>query len=481
MLLELKLCKSKSFQFLYGMNLLFDFLKYIKEPYRKKIEEIKLRGVMNEVWHLLLVQAEKDAYSRDKIEQELGISSSHFDKISSVLLSKCYQHLFANNILELLSFLSLRSAFVKNYYAELNRQIKVAECSLDKSELANFYIANINFIHFNMPIIYKDKRVLKKLASKFLAIKKDANSKLLISCKLMYIHIDTLFANGTIKSKEQEIRKKMDAWGGLPDNADEELTFAYYWLQLYFDNALENFANCMQLAKEAVLKLKKFSSKINDIQLLRVELKISEMLYYHGQFDESFRNFEMWMKNENAKALPDYNFYSTKYLQICLITGHLDQAKEIIAKMGDLQSDRVKQVLLPRDCISVAKYYLFSAQYEQAFTFIQLGFDKNPKGKYFQYEIELRNLQTAYFYLTNQQKLALQISTKHIKYLRSHGCGIRESNFPHFYVLVKAFCNKKALSDKELEMMHRYQLGSYALYGRLLLLMQAAGKKFNSL
>ena len=64
---------------------------------------------------------------------------------------------------------------------------------------------------------------------------------------------------------------------------------------------------------------------------------------------------------------------------------------------------------------------------------------------------------------------------KHIKYLRSHKYGIRQSDFPYFYVLTKAIYDKternKNLTAREEMMLQRYQQGSYAVYGKLLLKM----------
>jgi hypothetical protein len=137
--------------------------------------------------------------------------------------------------------------------------------------------------------------------------------------------------------------------------------------------------------------------------------------------------------------------------------------------------DGQMQLMVPRDIFSFIKYFLFNGQYEEAFKFIQLGFEKNPKGKYFQYEIELRNLQTAYFFLSGKQEVAVQGCARHIKYLRFHGYGQNKSDYPYFYVLTRAIFDKKTgggdLTAKEKQMLERYQRGSYAIYGRLLLKM----------
>lgn len=460
------------------VNLLFDFLKHLIPADRVKLNAIKLSGRSEDVWKLINQQALQNKFDREKIEATLSISSSHFDKITSQLLSKCYDLFFANDKAALLAFLSERGGFLKHFYQELKRQTAYAEANYSKKELAEFYKRAVNLIHYNMPIIHKDEKVLRMLADKYLTVEKDRNAKLLIECKLLYVQIDKLFAAALIRTHATKMAAQIDSLGPLPENATEELVFAYWWLKVYFYNSIEEFAVAKKIAERAAEMVRKFSDKQSQLDLIRLELKVAEMNYYLSRFEESFRGFKKWIKTKEAGEIPDNRFYTTKFLQICLITGNLDEAKMILDKQFTIPENRLKDILLPRDIISFAKYYLFSGQYDKAFEFILLGFEKNPKGKYFQYEVELRNMQTACFFLSGQQKLAVQMCNKNIKYLRSHGYGIKQSDFPYFYVLTKAIYSKgqskKSLTGKEQRMLQRYQLGSYAIYGKLLLKMQEA-------
>ncbi len=97
------------------MNLLFDFLKHLQEKEKQKLKSLLLKGRSAQVWAMLNHQAVQLNFDREKIEKELEISSAHFDKITSQLLSKCYEHLFGENSLELLGFLSERASFVKHF------------------------------------------------------------------------------------------------------------------------------------------------------------------------------------------------------------------------------------------------------------------------------------------------------------------------------------------------------------------------------
>lgn len=460
------------------MNLLFDFIKHLQPEEKQKLATMEVKGRSAEVWDMINKQAERLEFDRDVIEKTLGISSAHFDKITSQLLSRCYEQMYGNDGLTLLHFLSERTAFVKHYYQEMKRQMGYAEKNATKKELATFYKANVNYIHYNMPIIHKDEDVLRMLAKKYVAVEKNRNAQMLVECKLMYVQIDKLFAAAEIRNVMAEQRKKLDALGKLPANADEELAFAYYWLHIYFNNAIEDFAAALLVTREALEVLSRYSSELNKRQMLRIQLKQAELLYYLSRFEESFVAFDKWILTPEVYALPDSSYYNTKYIQICLITGHLKEAETVIKTRRILPQAHTRHLMLPRDAISMAKYFLFKEQYDKAFEFIQLGFEKNPKGKYFQYEVELRHLQTAYFYLTNQKPLAVQMCNKHIKFLRSHNYGVRQSDFPYFYVLTKSMYEKrkknKPLTGKEQAMLQRYQLGSYGVYGKLLLKMLEA-------
>lgn len=460
------------------MNLLFDFIKHLQPDEKELLRGMLLKGRSAQVWEMITRQAAGKSFDRDEIQQTLGITPTHFDKITSQLLSRCYEQMYGKDGLQLLQFLSERAAFVKHYYQEMKRQMLHLEKTGNSKQLAAFYKANINCIHYNMPIIHKDEAVLNMLADKYVKVERNSNARLLVACKQMYVQIDKLFAAAQIRNQPDEQWKKIEALGPLPNNADEELAFAYYWLRIYFWGAVEDFANAFKVTLEAIKVLKHYKSSYNQKQLLRIELKQAELLYYLSRFDESFKGFEKWIRKPVVEELPDASYYFTKYIQICLITGHIKQAGDIIYTKRILPLEHVHELMLPRDIISMAKYFLFSNEYDRAFEFIQLGFEKNPKGKYFQYEIELRHLQTAYFYLTNQKTLAVQMCNKHIKYLRSHNYGVRQSDFPYFYVLTKSMYEKskkgKTLTAKEQAMLQRYQLGSYAVYGKLLLKMLEA-------
>ncbi|MDB5283661.1 MAG: hypothetical protein JWO06_2736, partial [Bacteroidota bacterium] len=428
------------------MNLLFDFLKYLKKPDQVKIKALMLKGTQAEVWEQVQKQAKEGVFNKDLLLKELKISSSHFDKVTSELLAKCYVLLFGDDSIKLLHFLTNQIVYIKHFYSEMNRRSNQAKKTMSREEQALFYKKCMNLIQVGIPIIHRDEKVMKKLSEKYLALFKGEEKKhaaLAVRCKLLLLKIDFLFAAGNISDEAKAIEKEIDDLGALIAGADEELVFDYHWTKIFYYHALEKFASAIKMVKEALLALSKTTGDLKDIHVLRFELKSAEFQYYIGQFDESYYNYHNLINTALFANIPDSGFQVTKYIQICLITERIEEAERIIEqRLGHLR-DKLSDGIMPRDIFSFIKFYLFKGDYEEAFRFIQLGFEKNPKGKYFQYEIELRNLQTACLYLTGQEPTALDICRRSIKYLRNHGYGINNSDFPHFYILTEAIFKKK--------------------------------------
>ena len=457
------------------MNLLFDFLKNLGEPELARLAVLKSRGNVQQVWQLINLQVKEGAFSKDKLLKDAGISAAHLDKITSELLAKCYETLFGDDKIALLDLLSLRLPYLKHFYSELTRQMKQVETELTPERRYHFYVACFDLMQANLPIAYRDEKVLKKLAAKSLSLFKGERKKhvaLLVDCKLIINQTAKLFAAAEILAAKDTVEKKIDALGKLPETADEKLTFEYYWTKIYFYHAIEKFAECLELSYTAAATLKKFKSEVNTLQVMRIDLRAAELLYYLSKFEESFITYKNVMRSPLLAKIPERGYHTAKYLQVCLVTDNIKEAEEILTRRKKAAGDQLEKLLAPRDIFLFIKYYLFSGDYDDAFHFIQLGFEKNPKGQYFQYEVELRCLQTAYFFLTGQQEIAIEGCERHIKYLRSHGYGASKSDYPHFYILTKAIFDKKtsgqAFSVKQEKMLERYQKGSFALYGKLL-------------
>ncbi len=461
------------------MSLLFDFIKNLPPSEREKVTAQSFKGKTEMLFRAIIAQAETGVFEREKIQKALNLSGSHFDKITSELLSKCFTILYPEGGLPLLNYLSMRVAFNKLFYKELARQIKQLEAVKDKKVKAAFYKEAVNHIHYNLPIVNKDTKVLGMLCKNYIATipkQEKTEAQLWVNCRLLFNRIDSLFAASKVKDKALEVLKKIQKLGNPLVIQKHELLFEYYWVLLYYHMAIEDFSKAAEVAIEAIEKVSKLPDEKAALNKLRLELKLSELYYFSSRFNESYQKYDAVFTGPQADMIPERGYHTTKYIQICLITGNLNDAKTQIDKMRNFYGDNLEETLPVRDIFSFIKYYLFAGDYDNTFRYLQLGFQRNPKGKYFQYEVELRNLQVALFYLTGKQTEALQMCERNIKYLRAHGHPVKHSNYPYFYILTRAIFEEKTTGRKlkpvEEEKMQRYLRGSFGVYGQLLLMMK---------
>lgn len=457
------------------MNLLFEFLHHLPEEQKKLLDKLKPKGTTAEVFKFMREQANSGRFNRESILHVSGITNAHFDKITSELLQKCYAFLFDKNPYDLLLFLSKKGVYAKHYYKEQKKIQQHIFKSGDTAEKKKFLRACINHIHLNMPIALKDKQVLEELCRKYVQLhtgKEKVFATQWALCRTTYHQIDLLFAASVIKDDPSNVVLNLQKLPPPHTLIDSTIQFECYWVWIYYHVAVENFESAISLAEEATKQLSKQNSSETELNILRLNMKLAELYYFTNRFQDSYASLSNVFNARLAETLPEYGYCLTKYIQICCITNHLQDAQAQVEKVAGYYGVRLDETLPVRDAISFAKYYLFAGEYKKAFHFIQLGFQKNPKAKYFQYEIELRNLQTACFFLSGEKPEAVQMCERHLKFLRSHGYSVKESNYPYFYVLTKAIYLRQTegrqFNATEAEKWQRYQQGTYALYGKLL-------------
>lgn len=456
------------------MSLLTELFLFLTPAELNKIKRLKLRGKPKDLLELLAGNTTGQEVTKEEITARLKISDSFFDKLSSQLLAKCYSAIIPGEGYNLLSRLCVSAGLTKHFYKELQKQVKDAR-KLAPDEQGDFLRKCMTLILVNVPVMYKDGNVLQQLGDEYVASQpedKKEYAQCYVNCKMLFYKTEKLFARSEIQEHAAEIEQEINANIKLPANADAILLFEYYWLRTYFYFAIENFAHCIEITLTALNGLSKFKSATNSINITRFKLRLAELYYFDSRFNESFELFDKIFNEVAAEQIPERGYYRTKVIQISLITGNIEMAgklvKDDMAKVGYVNKD----LIVIRDVISYLKYYLYSRDYDTAFEFLRLGFEKNPKGKMFQYEIELRNLETAYFYFTGDYVTALQMCERNIKFLRDHDLHIKNSDFPHYYVIIKAIYKLKTtgepFNDKITAQYQRYKKGGYAQYGRLL-------------
>lgn len=450
-------------------NLLVEFIKYISREEKEKLKlHLNTSGKVKQVWEYSLNAAQNKHLDKAKLFEKLKISHSHFDKITSELLQKCYDILFPERGLKLLTFLAANNGWGKHFYGEINRQLKEIG-KLSETDVKNF-IQQCIVLHFSISKIDRNEYIFKKLKSKFIELSPPElkqDNALWLAYKEVYLEIDHLFANSDTYDKAEFFDQKLSSLKPDFKTTSPEIIFEYFWTLIFAKQATSQHHQIFLLIDEAAEYLPKSATLEQDL----LQLKKAETLYQCSRFQESYEAFSTLLKTNN-EIYPRLGYWYTKYFQVCLITKHFDTAKWILDYKKSSRGANFEALIQVRDIISFAKYHILVGEYEQAFYFIRLGFIKNPKAKYFQYETELRMLEAAYFYLTGDTKQALTLCKRNIIWLNNNGYGVRTSIYPKFYVLFKAFYEQKtigrSLKPREKLYLDNMLQSTAAVYGSIL-------------
>lgn len=369
----------------------------------------------------------------------------------------------------MLTFLNTSRAWLPHFYKETSRQLK----QLDKTSRIDAQVFLKQFITLyidSIPVMFRNNAVYEKAARKYLLLSASDTKKedeLYIAYTKIWLEINVLFAAGTIKNKGNAIGRKLERLKPDFRNISDELIYQWYWTLIYLKQSVEDNPAVAQLAETALKTKYK-----NPSTTLRLQMKYAEALYFTSRFEESFFAFSAIMNKYERAEIPNIGYFTTRYLQVCLITGNFAIVKSELEQMKQDAESRFIAQVTPRDIMTFIKYYILAGEYEVAYEFIRLGFIKNPKAKYLQYEIELRNLETAYFYLSGNIPQALEMCERHLRYLRTKGFGIKKSPYSFYFALVKAYAKKRhtkeTLSENEDAMMKVFLRGTNAVYGRML-------------
>lgn len=457
------------------MSQLTELIYFCLPSETELIRQLQLKGRRRELLCFLLNMSDRQP-SSEEIQSALNLTVSHLNKLSFQLLLNCYEAISEGSESKLLNVLSIRAGLTGHYHKEVIKLVQ--NYKTEKPDmLPGFILENLQRIKDNIPLSRIDERLFNELADEYVSCFSSARENELaafkMKCNKMLIKISLLFAQAKVKDMCTELESQLNIEFKVPENCPTDVLFEYYWLQIYFYHAIEEFEKSMSFTEKGLELLQNSNAAHLREKYWRLRLKKAEQLYFNSRFSDSHAAFLDIFNNPPEEGIPERGYYATKFLQICLITAHPEHAwayvLQFMVESGYTHPDKISL----RDCISFVKYYLLKDDYQTALQYLHIGFERNPKAKYVQYEIELRNLHTAILYLSGDSVTALEHCEKNIKFLRSHGYHVKNSYFPAYYFLIKEFCDTSDIKSpkalqKQVELMGIYHSGSFALYGCIL-------------
>ncbi len=445
------------------MNLLFDFINIALDPEIKCISAIPVKGKEKDVLLELLANRGNRDITKVETLDKLNLTSSHFDKICSVLLDKCYEAIEPNGGFALIENLGRRLPSIeKHFYKEVYKQL--AENQNDYEFLQEL----LELFQNNLPIKSKDHSVVEQIMGLLVKTTTSENEALNLDIRLaakkLHFEIEKDFAAQKIRFNKEEYPKKLEILEQRFDEGNKHTQSEILRTKNYMYLALLEPEKSIPAALEAIDIFKKNDFFHSNVNLMRMQLRLAEAYYFTSQYRQAL---EMMREiYSSGMYIPDKGYNNTKYIQLCLIEGEIEEAKNMLNMQLGAYAKGEYYAL--RDVITTIKVNLFSGDYDNAHKLIVQGYEALVKAKYVQYEVELRNLEVAYFFLTGERDFVQQLCKRNIKFLRQNDFTIKTSRYPEFFMLIQAIIKSPNFTARQQEMYDGWQLEAYAYYGRLL-------------
>ncbi|MDX2002347.1 MAG: hypothetical protein SFW35_07935 [Chitinophagales bacterium] len=405
----------------------------------------------------------------DRARQEIGVTEGTLFKLNSILCNQICECLVPEGGLHLIKWL-LKKVLMANLFHEMKLMEKKIG-NLPKADKIEFYAVCFEAAQ-RVPLKFIDEKLVRYYAKKLRQVSQNPETDLYTEAMMLATFLYCQSA-GILPDKIKNPLAQLQKIERNIYSSSLPCLRAHY----YLNRAYSLYYNDVEFEPEISLEWLKKSLRLfeypehpfNDDEVFVSRCRIAEALYALSEYSEAQAMYGEIFKSYPPDSLVlQEHYHHTKFIQLSLITGRYEAAYAVLSTKMKRVIDSKHTTLLTLAAISYAKYHILLKEGDKALEYVQLAQGFNKKDLYVQYEVELRNLQIAAFALAGDEEFVLTLSRKNLRYLRSKGLGLENSNYGFFYQMVAAFVRKTELNTTLSEKYKDYHRGYYAVYGRIL-------------
>lgn len=452
------------------MSYLFTFINSLSDGEVLKLRELPLAARENEVMKYMLANKGKTLPENAEITKSLSITPTHFYKLNTVLLHKCFA-VFAPDEFEIFTFLNRKGLDELNHHEIAKREKNLLkENNPEKIErfywIAFLMFARTNFSYFNI-------EKLHEYGAKYLAAKREKvpGENVLVEITKVAPLMQFFKSCGRV-SETQDYLEKLDSFSqNLAElhhpRAHFELfkSYAFYYT-IWVENPEEALKN-LRLALEIYDANPDVFKSIERAMLLR---GMAEAHFAANNFLAAY-DFYLLVYNDYNDAICTNFYHLEKFVELAILTGKFDHAEELIKTHFEKFLKTENHGLALTGALLFAKLYLTNNKPDSAIFYINTGMDVLNKSLFFHADVQLRNLQNAYFVFKNDVEMAENLARRNIKFLQTKSAGDVEI-FAAFFKIILAVLKmreERIPFPKILEEAYEvFQKGAFATHGKLL-------------
>lgn len=458
--------------YLSTVNYLISIVGALNPEEKKKVFAAKVTGLEETVLDAAIKVAD-GKLNGDKFTPELfDISRSHFDKINSVLTKKIYAALTDGTFRQISDLLQVKGLMALHLHeiALENRRIKDA----NKAAKKEFYIIAFEAIR-RLSMDQIDLKQLKKYAEllKPLLDKKDLLTPKVMDLKYLYIENTYYFYYGkSIEYGETALNNiiavlpKPDKYLGKPEYSHFHLCLGTYYrdYKTEHNKAVEHMRLVIHNEERSGIKDQPFY--VNAHGMLAV------MLAQDSQFKEAWQIYHGLYKNY-VEIIAKSQYHNYLYSNVALVAGEYADAKRHMDIYTMPMLAPTTSLYFKFDAWRLyALYYMYVKDYKTAYENIKQMHTMKRSDMTMAGDVMLRMLENVYFLITKEWDVAIALSKKNLKYLKSKDFNFNNSEYTHLFYccgeLAKMNLRSKVQPEKLTAHLKVCRSGLLKLFGGLL-------------
>ncbi|MFN8310023.1 MAG: hypothetical protein U0T73_08670 [Chitinophagales bacterium] len=466
------------------MSYLYEFIRSLNAKDKLRLENLPLIGKERDVVDYLL-EGKDPVLDIPKACTDLHLSRSHFDKISSLVLNKCYADFVPEGGATLVSKLVARG-LVRHALHQVKQIEKGWKEWPPEQEERRFFYEKVFRTICRLPAQTEGKmEMVEQYAKLFLQQFTDQKQKAIadVFARSRKLICEVEREGVTKKTELATVRKAIEKKLTKLKNDGDALKDGFAICQanmanIFYYNLIDP-EKSLPFLEESLHWLPSLTTQLDESERINFHLKYGECLFFLSRFEEAFKVFEPFFENEEAHR-KIVNAMRSKYIQICMITGRLQEAENELQYVYSLSSEEQVHQFTLMYVLNSIKLYLLWDKYERAFDYLQLMKNRLVKNVLVNYEVEMRNLEAVYFFLMNDYDFAIYIAKKNLKFFASRremADSPQVGNFSRLLIKMAQQKKKKDSynfrSDERFEM---YQHRELAFYELVLEKMDEAGR-----
>lgn len=452
------------------MSYLHRFIRSLSHEELLKVRAMPLAGREREVMEYMLAHAEKALPGNTGITSSLGMTPAHFYKLSTVLLNKCYA-LFSPEEFGIFTFLNRKGLDELNHHEIFKTEKKLLKKGA-KETLERFYwiaflmFARTNFSHF-------EPEKLHEWGGKYLAATGDTRpgEDVLVEITKTAPLMQFLKSSERVSETANYLQTLDGLARGLAGihhpRAHFELfkSYAFYYTMWESNpgEALKNLQSALEIYDAAPDVFK----SIERAMLLR---GMAEAHVAADNFGAAYDFYDL-VYNEYHDAICTNFYHLEKFTELAILTGKFTRAEELVKTHFEKFLKTEQHGLALTAALLFAKLYLTADRPDEAIAYINQGMEVLNKSLFFHGDVQLRNLQNAYFVFKNDHEMAENLARRNIKFLQAKNAEDTEI-FTGFFKIILAVLKmrqERVPFPKNLEEPYEiFQKGAFATHGKLL-------------